>query len=357
MATATGTSVEQSPSPPAHTKTAGPCVMVIFGATGDLTKRKLIPSIYNLLQEGLLSREFAIVGMARDQLSTEQFQEHIDKALKEFCPGGDPELMEWLVRHSFYVTGEFGDDAAYQRLKEQLAEVDKQHGTHGNYFFYFAIAPQFFATAVEKLGTSGLSDEEGGVWRRVIIEKPFGHDLESAKELNKKIKDVLYESQIFRIDHYLCKETGQNILVFRFGNGLFEPIWSRNYIHHVQITVAETVGGEGRGGYYETSGTLRDMVPNHIMQLISLTTMEPPISFRADDVRDEQSKVLHAIHAMNPEEVIHNAVRGQYGPATTAKGERVPGYRQEPSVNPQSKTATFIALKLSIDNRRGAGGP
>jgi glucose-6-phosphate 1-dehydrogenase len=331
--------------------------MVIFGATGDLTKRKLIPSIYNLLQEGLLSREFAIVGMARDQLSTEQFQEHIDKALKEFCPGGDPELMEWLVRHSFYVTGEFGDDAAYQRLKEQLAEVDKQHGTHGNYFFYFAIAPQFFATAVEKLGTSGLSDEEGGVWRRVIIEKPFGHDLESAKELNKKIKDVLYESQIFRIDHYLGKETVQNILVFRFGNGLFEPIWSRNYIDHVQITVAETVGVEGRGGYYETSGTLRDMVPNHIMQLISLTTMEPPISFHADDVRDEQSKVLHAIHAMNPEEVIHNAVRGQYGPATSAKGERIPGYRQEPSVNPQSKTETFIALKLSIDNWRWAGVP
>jgi len=331
--------------------------MVIFGATGDLTKRKLLPSIYNLLSTGLLSREFAIIGMSKDDWSTDQFRKHVGDSLKQFSEGSDPELVDWLERHSYYVQGEFGDIEAYKRLRAQLKEVDEIHGTHGNYFFYFAIAPQFFATAVQKLGESNLSEEENGSWRRVIIEKPFGHDLESAKELNKQIKEVLYESQIFRIDHYLGKETVQNILVFRFGNGLFEPIWSRNYIDHVQITVAETVGVEGRGGYYDTSGTLRDMVPNHIMQLISLTTMEPPISFQADDVRDEQSKVLHAIHPMTGEDVIHNAVRGQYGPGTTQKGERMPGYRQEPSVNPNSRTETFIALKLSIDNWRWAGVP
>jgi len=356
MATAT-TAQPNTESNTPHTKTTGPCAMVLFGATGDLTKRKLLPSIYNLLSEGLLSREFAIVGMAKDELSTEQFRKRVGDALKEFCPGGDPQLIDWLVVHSYYVSGEFGDIEAYKRLRAQLAEVDKVHGTHKNYFFYLAIAPQFFASAVEKLGESGLSDEENGSWRRVIIEKPFGRDLESAKELNKKIKDVLYESQIFRIDHYLGKETVQNILVFRFGNGIFEPIWNRNFIDHVQITVGETVGVEGRGGYYDTSGTLRDMVPNHIMQLISLTTMEPPISFHADDVRDEQSKVLHAIHPMTAEDVIHNTVRGQYGPGTSPKGERVPGYRQEPSVNPQSKTETYIALKLSVDNWRWAGVP
>ena len=345
------------PTPPPNTRTTGPCVMVVFGAAGDLTKRLLLPAVYNLLRDGLLSREFAIVGMSRDQLNTEQFRKHVKDSLNQFIAKPDAELVNWLVEHSYYVMGEFGDAAAYQRLREQLTEVDKKHGTHGNYFFYLAVAPQFFATSVEELSKCCLSEEENGSWRRVIIEKPFGRDLASAKELNKKIKDKLYESQIFRIDHYLGKETVQNILVFRFGNGLFEPIWNRNYIDHVQITVAETVGVEGRGGYYETSGTLRDMVPNHVMQLISLTTMEPPISFGADDVRDEQSKVLHALHVMNPEEVIHNAVRGQYGPGTDAKGERMPGYRQEPSVNPQSRTETFIALKLTLDNWRWAGVP
>jgi len=222
--------------------------MVVFGATGDLTKRKLLPAIYNLLRSGLVSREFAIVGMAKDELTTEQFRQHVRDSLMQFAEGTDPELVDWLVVHSYYIVGEFGDLEAYNRLRGQLNEVDKVHGTHGNYFFYFAIAPQFFATAVEKLGECGLADEENGSWRHVIIEKPFGHDLDSARELNKKIKEVLYESQIYRIDHYLGKETVQNILVFRFGNGLFEPIWNRNYIDHVQIMVAETVGVEGRGG-------------------------------------------------------------------------------------------------------------
>ena len=212
---ATATSVQTNIP---HTKTTGPCVMVIFGATGDLTKRKLLPSIYNLLSTGLLSREFAIVGMSKDGWTTDQFRKHVSDSLKQFAEGADPELVDWLERHSYYVQGEFGDSEAYKRLRVQLKEVDEVHGTHGNYFFYFAIAPQFFATSVQKLGESNLSEEENGSWRRVIIEKPFGHDLESARELNKQIKEVLYESQIFRIDHYLGKETVQNILVFRFGN-------------------------------------------------------------------------------------------------------------------------------------------
>src|SRR2546423_904452 len=272
MATATST---QASIP--HTKTTGPCVMVIFGATGDLTKRKLLPSIYNLLSEGLLSREFAIVGMAKDDWSTDQFRKHVSDSLKQFTDSPDPELVDWLAVHSYYVSGEFGDSEAYKRLRAQLTEVDKVHGTHGNYFFYFAISPQFFATSVEKLGESNLSEEENGSWRRVIIEKPFGHDLESARELNKKIKDVLYESQIYRIDHYLGKETVQNILVFRFGNGLFEPIWNRRYIDSVQITAAEQGGVEQRGGYYESAGALRDMVPNHLLQLRTPTAVEAPI--------------------------------------------------------------------------------
>jgi glucose-6-phosphate 1-dehydrogenase len=341
-----------------HTKSTGPCVMVIFGAAGDLTKRKLLPSIYNLLQQNLLSREFAIIGVSRDDYNTEKFRKHVSDSLKQFCEGGDQELVEWLANHSYYVQGEFDNPDLYTRLGEQLAQVDKQHNTHGNYFFYLAIAPQFFATAVEQLGRSGLScQERNGSWRRVIVEKPFGRDLESAKALNHAIKKVLDEEQIYRIDHYLGKETVQNILVFRFGNGLFEPIWNRNHIDHIQITVAETVGVEGRGGYYDTSGTLRDMVPNHIMQLITLTAMEPPISFAADAVRDEQAKVLRAIHPMSAEDVIHNSVRGQYGHGSNAKGERLPGYRQEASVDPSSRTETFVALKLGIDNWRWAGVP
>jgi glucose-6-phosphate 1-dehydrogenase len=340
-----------------QTKSTGPCVMVIFGAAGDLTKRKLLPSIYNLLRQNLLSREFAIVGVSRDDFNTEKFRKHVKDSLHQFCEGCDQELAEWLTNHSYYVQGEFDNPDLYARLGQQLAAIDKQHNTHENYFFYLAIAPQFFATAVQQLGCSGLSDEKNGTWRRVIVEKPFGRDLDSAKELNTAIKKVLGEDQIYRIDHYLGKETVQNLLVFRFGNGLFEPIWSRNYIDHVQITVGETVGVEGRGGYYETSGTLRDMVPNHIMQLITLTAMEPPISFAADAVRDEQAKVLRAIHPMSAQDVIHNSVRGQYGPGTSTKGERLPGYRQETSVDPASKTETFIALKLTIDNWRWAGVP
>src|SRR5579862_3025288 len=306
-----------------------PCAMVIFGAAGDLTRRKLIPALYNLAKHNLLSREFAMIGVARNQMSTDEFRAKLAQDLKEFSGEAiDNDLEEWFERHVYYLTGEFGDDSTYQQLKDLLAKVDKDHGSHGNYFYYLATAPDFFGPIVEHLAGVGLMTEENHQWRRVIVEKPFGRDLDSAKTLNAQLLKVASEKQIYRIDHYLGKETVQNILAFRFANGIFEPIWNRRYIDHVQITVSETVGVEQRGGYYEQSGALRDMVPNHIMQLIALTAMEPPISFRSEDVRDEKAKVLHAIQAPHPEEVLTKTVRGQYGPGVH-DGVRVLGYREE----------------------------
>jgi glucose-6-phosphate 1-dehydrogenase len=234
--------------------------------------------------------------------------------------------------------------------------VDLERHTDGNYLFYLATAPKFFAHIVQQLAKAGLSTQENGRWRRVVIEKPFGHDLDSAKALNREIKGVLQENQIYRIDHYLGKETVQNIMVFRFDNAIFEPIWNRRYIDHVQITNAETVGVERRGGYFDNAGTLRDMVPNHVMQLLSLTAMESPVSFQADAVRNEQAKVLHSILPLNSDDVLQRGVRGQYGDGMLA-GERVPGYRSESGVAPESRTETFVALKLTIDNWRWAGVP
>ena len=330
--------------------------MVIFGASGDLTKRKLIPALYNLAKDHLLSQEFALVGVARNDLTTDQFRDKLSTEVKQFVTGDfDPELWHWFVRRIYYSPGEFGDPAIYQQLKATLADVDTRHGTRGNYLFYLATAPEFFRTIVEQLGAAGLTKEDTG-WRRVIVEKPFGRDFDSAHALNKALQNVLDEKQIYRIDHYLGKETVQNILVFRFSNGIFEPIWNRRYIDHVQITVSETVGVEMRGGYYETAGTLRDMVPNHIFQLISLTAMEPPISFDADVVRDEQVKILKALQPMTPEEVLTRTVRGQYG-SGTAEGEKLVAYRSEPNVSPTSRTETFVAMKLYIDNWRWADVP
>jgi glucose-6-phosphate 1-dehydrogenase len=335
-----------------------PCVMVIFGASGDLTKRKLIPSLYNLAKSNLLSRQFAVIGIARSEMTNEQFREKISNEMKEFATSDiDPDLWDWIQRRLHYMSGEFTNDETYQKLKTLLEEVNKEHGTHNNYFYYLATAPDFFGEIVKHLGTAGLATEDENTgWRRVIIEKPFGRDLESAKALNHELKQVLHENQIYRIDHYLGKETVQNILVFRFSNGIFEPIWNRRYIDHVQITAAESVGVESRGGYYETSGALRDMVPNHLFQLVTLTAMEPPISFEANAVRDEQSKILHAIQPMTDEEVLRRTVRGQYGEGTV-KGERVPGYRVEPNVNPNSSVESFGALKILIDNWRWADVP
>jgi glucose-6-phosphate 1-dehydrogenase len=337
-------------------RSADPCVMVIFGASGDLTKRKLIPALYNLAKDNLLSKEFAVVGIARNEMSSEQFRDMIGKEIGDFATTKvDPDLWHWFARRIYYLSGDFDDPAVYQKLNGLLGDVDKEHGTRGNYFYYLATAPAFFSVVVKQLGTAGLVNEEHG-WRRVIIEKPFGHDYESARALNKEIRQVLDEKQIYRIDHYLGKETVQNILVFRFANGIFEPIWNRRYIDHIQVSVGETVGVEQRGTYYDKAGTLRDMVPNHIFQLISLTAMEPPVSFDADVVRDEQTKILRALQPMSDEEVLTRTVRGQYGEGMV-NGAKVPAYRSEPMVAPESRTETYVAMKLFIDNWRWADVP
>ena len=336
---------------------ANPCVMVILGAAGDLTKRKLIPALYNLAKEGLLSPDFAVIGVARREMSTEEFREKISHDAREYATDGfDPKLWEQLSSHLHYVCGHFDDDSVYRQLQERLAQIDSEQGTRGNYFHYLATAPEYFSPIVQKLHAAGLTQEQNGQWRRVIIEKPFGTSLDSARALNRDLAACLKEHQIYRIDHYLGKETVQNILVFRFSNGIFEPIWNRRYIDHVQITVAEDIGVEQRGGYYDAAGALRDMVPNHIFQLISLTAMEPPISFEADAVRDEQAKILRAIQPMTPEEVLTRTVRGQYAEGII-KGKRVVGYRSEVKVAPDSFTETFVALKVLIDNWRWSDVP
>ncbi len=351
------TAVMPTASSPRIGRPGDPCVMVIFGAAGDLTRRKLIPALYNLARLKLLSQEFAVVGLARSQMSTDEFRQKMSDDMKQFASETvDPELWEWFVRRMYYVSADFNDKNAYQQLKDTLQKVDKDHGTHGNYFFYLATAPDYFGGIVESLAEVGLIAEDNQHWRRVIIEKPFGRDLETAKALNHQLLKVAAEHQIYRIDHYLGKETVQNILAFRFANGIFEPIWNRRYIDHVQISVAETVGVEKRGGYYDQAGALRDMVPNHIMQLISLTAMEPPISFEANAVRDEQAKILHAIQPLSAEEVLRKTVRGQYGEGAM-EGQRVPAYRSEDGVPPDSRTETFVAMKLQIDNWRWADVP
>ena len=336
---------------------ADPCVMVIFGASGDLTKRKLIPALYNLAKDNLLSRQFAVVGFATRDYTTETFRRQISEDIREFATEKlDQEVWEWLVRRLYYVQGAFEDAQAFVRLKAQVEEAAQEHGVHDNRFYYLAVAPQFFGEIVRQLDAAGIAQEENDKWRRVIIEKPFGRDLDSARALNAEIKSILSERQIYRIDHYLGKETVQNLMVFRFGNGIFEPIWNRRYIDHVQISAVETVGVENRGGYYDASGALRDMLPNHLFQLLSLTAMEPPISFKADAVRDEQSKVLNAIQPFTPEDVLSKTVRGQYGEGTVGN-EKVPAYRAEARVDPQSTTDTFVALKLTLDNWRWADVP
>lgn len=336
---------------------ADPCVMVIFGASGDLTKRKLVPALYNLTKSDLLSEEFAVIGFSRSEMSHEKFRGKISEDIKKFATGSvDPVLWQSFIRHFYYLSGDAQDQGAYQRLRVLLAEIDKECGTEGNYLYYLATAPDFFSPIVQNLGAAGLTLEENGRWRRVVFEKPFGNDLDSARILNHEATKVLSENQIYRIDHYLGKETVQNILVFRFANGIFEPIWNRQYVDHVQITVAEDIGVGTRGGYYDEAGALRDMVPNHIFQLISLTGMEPPISFEADAVRDEQVKILHAVQPLSPEEVLRSTVRGQYGEGTV-DGVRQPAYRSEPGVPTQSGTETFVAMKLHIDNWRWAGVP
>jgi len=340
-----------------HGRPGDPCTMVIFGASGDLTKRKLLPALYNLAKKNLLPKDFALVGCANQEISQDEFRSRVKNDLKEF--GGatdDCAFCNWLLERLYYASGDFRDPAAYQRLKPLLAEMEQKHGTRGNYFYYLATTPSLFGEIIQQLGAANLTEQPDGYWRRVVIEKPFGRDLDSARQLNRDIRKVLTEDQIYRIDHYLGKETVQNILVFRFSNGIFEPIWNRRYVDHVQITVAETLGVEQRGGYYDQAGALRDMVPHHILQLVTLTAMEPPISFDADAVRDEQAKILHAIQPHAQEDVLTRSVRGQYGDGVV-DGSAVPAYRAEANVRPDSPTETFVALKLAIDNWRWADVP
>ncbi len=330
-----------------------PCVVVIFGASGDLTKRKLLPALYHLEQEGLLPSDFAVVGVARRDLSATFAPDMQDGILKGGgVDSSDDKLKPFVDKIEYFATN-FDDDDGYERLKKFLADVDQKHGTKGNRLFYLAVAPEFFADIIGYLGRHGMTaSDEGGGWVRVIIEKPFGTDLESAKKLNADINAVLKEGQVFRIDHYLGKETVQNILVFRFGNGIFEPIWNRNYVDHIEITAAESIGIEGRGPFYEKAGALRDVLQNHVMEVLSFVAMEPPDSFEAKAVRTEKLKVWRAIEKIP----IENTVRGQYGPGKV-DGKDVIGYRQEDRVDPNSVTETFASVRVEIENWRWAGVP
>ena len=338
-------------------RVADAATMVIFGATGDLAKRKLLPALYNLNGDRLLPDRFAVVGLGRDPMTTDAYREKVSRDLQEFGTVTTERIKcEWLESRLAYLSIDFGDPAAYEELRETLAaSTAVDGGCPPNHLFYLATPPSLFGPIVERLSAAGLLDEESG-WRRVIIEKPFGHDLDSARALNRRLAGLLKEGQIYRIDHYLGKETVQNIMAFRFANGIFEPIWNRRYVDHVQITVAETVGVEQRGRYYDEVGALRDMVQNHLFQLLALTAMEPPTSFQADAVRDERVKVLRAIRPFLPNGLDAQVVRSQYG-AGEVEGTRVPAYRQEPNVARGSTTETYVALKLLVDNWRWADVP
>jgi glucose-6-phosphate 1-dehydrogenase len=348
-----------TPVSPQPERTPDPCVVVIFGASGDLTKRKLLPALYHLEQADLLPKDFAVVGVARRPL-----QDSFAADMKEgiIAGGGveesDPKLAPFVDKIQYHAMN-FDDAAGYDALDKLLGDIDKKFGTCGNRLFYLATAPEYFSDIINFLGEHGMakpcettSPDGRKPWVRTIIEKPFGHDLDSAKALNDEVNKVFDEDQIFRIDHYLGKETVQNILVFRFANGIFENVWNRNYIDHVEITAAESIGIEGRGPFYETAGALRDVVQNHVMELLSFVAMEPPVSFEADSVRAEKVKVWRAIQPIHPADT----VRGQYGPGTV-DGKPVIGYRQEDRVHPRSQTETYAALRLEIENWRWAGVP
>jgi len=337
---------------------AAPSVMIIFGATGDLTKRKLFPALYNLAKEKFLPENFAIIGVGRQEMPSEDFRKSALEILKECANHStDENILKWFEERTFYTGGDFDEDTKlFSDLKDLLAEVCRKFSIPENYFYYLATPPDLFAKVTEKVCRNGMGAESNGNWRRFIYEKPFGRDLESARALNAQLLKLLDEKQIYRIDHYLGKETVQNILVFRFGNSIFEPIWNRNYVDHVQITVAESIGIEKRGNYYDAAGALRDMIPNHIFQLITLTAMEPPVSFEADAVRDEQAKILQAIQPFNEEDVLRKSVRGQYD-AGEIGNEKSLAYRSEVNVAPDSNTETYAALKISIDNWRWADVP
>jgi glucose-6-phosphate 1-dehydrogenase len=342
-------------------RTAPPATLVIFGAGGDLTRRLVVPALYNLVRAGRLAEGFSIVGIGRGETTTDAWRHDLRQMLQSLAAGGggefraeciDNQAWDWLARRMTFLQADFTRPEIYQQLKALLAEQSSSQGADCNVLFYLAVADRYFEPIIERLGHAGLTAQANGGWRRVIIEKPFGHDLASARALNVQIRKILSEDQIYRIDHFLGKETVQNILALRFANGIFEPLWNRDHVNHVQITAAETVGVETRGRFYDVTGALRDMVPNHLFQLLAMIAMEPPISFRADDVRSKKTDLFCAVRPIGPED----AVRGQYA-AGTVLGKPVQGYRQEPNVAADSTTETYVALRLGIDNWRWAGVP
>jgi glucose-6-phosphate 1-dehydrogenase len=340
-------------APPAH-----PNVMIIFGAGGDLTSRKLIPALFHLCHDRLLPDSFAVLGLDRLELTDEGFREHLVAQARDHLGSNfDEGVWDRLAQRIHYMSGNIDDSTMYFQLCERLTKIDAERGTEGNYLFYLAVPPSLFGEIARNLGAVGLTAEGPEDWRRVIIEKPFGTDLESAVALNRALHETLNERQIYRIDHYLGKESVQNIMVFRFANGFIEPLWNRHHIDHVQITVAESVGVEHRGGYYDHAGALRDMIPNHLLVLLGFLAMEPPNSFESQAVREEVNKVLDAIQPMAPEQVLTNAVRGQYGEGVLPTGDKVPAYRTSPGVDPDSRTETYAAMKITMDNWRWAGVP
>jgi glucose-6-phosphate 1-dehydrogenase len=338
-----------------------PCAVVIFGATGDLTHRKLMPALYTLARVGMLPAEYAVVGFARRPMTDDVFRREMAKSVVGATRPAGEAAWEEFARRLFYVQADFHDPDGYDRLRQTLERLDRERGTAGNRLFYLATAPELYGEIVDRLGEHRLvSRPARGAgrrpWTRVIVEKPFGRDLASAQELNRTLLGVFRESEIFRIDHYLGKETVQNILVFRFANGIFEPIWNQHYVDHVQITVAETVGVEGRAGYYDGAGVVRDIIQSHMMQLLTLMAMESPVAIDPDAVRSEKVKVLRAARRIAPEDVSRNVVFGQYG-AGHVDGQPVPGYQDEPRVSAGSRTPTFVAMRLFVDNWRWAGVP
>ena len=339
--------------------TADPCTVVLFGASGDLAKRKVIPAMYDLAIQKCLGSCYAIVGFARTAMAEDAFRSTLAEAAKSISEVGPIDSQQWneFAANLYYSPGDYANQEDYAKLAKRLAELETAKNIGGNRLFYLSTPPEVYPDIVEQLGRAGLAHPVSpNSWTRIIIEKPFGRDLATAKELNKIVLNVFDEKQVYRIDHYLGKDTVQNLLVLRFGNGIFEPLWNRNYVDHVQITASETLGVERRGGFYETAGALRDMIQSHVLQLTSLVAVEPPASFDATAVRNEKLKVLQSIRPFDLEMVAQSVVRGQYAPGKLGDTS-VPGYRQELHVSPSSKTETFVAGKLLIDNWRWAGVP